>query len=479
MNKYIHLAAQSSLGRRHFPKEKEHSIRDPFERDRDRILYSKEFRRLSGKTQVFVAGFDDDLRTRLTHTLEVAQIAKTICRATGLNEILAEAIALGHDVGHTPFGHVGERALNQILNGCEPFKKINMDLPADQRGFKHNWQSVRVVCDLEKINSEYEGLNLTDFTIWGILNHSNTNYKPCEYLSEDSCTVRRGVFQCPNVKSPNPRGLGFYQRYSNRFNEQSWSIEALVVKQADEIAQRCHDIQDGLFSGILDQRECIKGIIERFHSFMEKPLKTKLRDLEKEKNRSFLTMSISQGMVNFFVTRFIKDLTINLEELTTLYKITSSDDFHAKKEQILANGIDYISSYRPPFSKPEKEFQKFLFSRIVSSFTAQRMDGKADFIIRQLMKCYLYNPQQLPDSTIIKLYRNLTGTRFYENANNSFSKIVGEVRERLTGDHRKISNTDFIFALLRTCTDYIAGMTDKYAMEQFHELYEAGSDRAL
>ena len=98
--------------------ENQHAFRTRFQRDRDRILYSKEFRRLSGKTQVFVAGFDDHVRTRLTHTLEVAQIANTILRQLGLNELLGEAIALGHDLGHTPFGHIGERTLNYILNGC-------------------------------------------------------------------------------------------------------------------------------------------------------------------------------------------------------------------------------------------------------------------------------------------------------------------------------------------------------------------------
>ncbi len=117
-------AALNEKATRHFAGEEEHSLRDKFSRDRDRILYSTEFRRLSGKTQVFVSGFDSHMRTRLTHTLEVSQIAETIARGTGLSSILCEAIALGHDVGHTPFGHAGERTLNYIMNGCDITKKI-------------------------------------------------------------------------------------------------------------------------------------------------------------------------------------------------------------------------------------------------------------------------------------------------------------------------------------------------------------------
>lgn len=151
--------------------EAEHAIRGKFERDRDRILYSKAFRRLSGKTQVFLSGKDDHIRNRLTHTLEVSQISRTISKVLGLNETLTEAIALGHDLGHTPFGHVGERTLNYIMCGCDKLRDFSECLDSEN-GFKHNWQGLRVVTDLEKSNL-YKGLNLTRYTLWGILNHSN------------------------------------------------------------------------------------------------------------------------------------------------------------------------------------------------------------------------------------------------------------------------------------------------------------------
>lgn len=131
-------------------KEDKHAFRNKFQRDRDRILYSKAFRRLSGKTQVFVAGFDDHVRTRLTHTLEVVQITKTICRKLQLNEDLGEAIALGHDIGHTPFGHMGERTLNYIMTGCDLIKGINDNMKDEYKGFKHNLQGLGLLWILKK-----------------------------------------------------------------------------------------------------------------------------------------------------------------------------------------------------------------------------------------------------------------------------------------------------------------------------------------
>ena len=174
---------------------KPHEFRNNFQRDRDRILYSKEFRRLSGKTQIFVTGFDDHMRTRLTHTLEVAQIAETIALRLKLNSMLAIAIAYGHDIGHTPFGHIGERTLNYILNGCYNNKDNNDNnkygqVKDDEKGFKHNLQGVRVATFLEELPVMEEdvsshGLNLTRYTLWGIKAHTEAKYeKPCEYWSE-------------------------------------------------------------------------------------------------------------------------------------------------------------------------------------------------------------------------------------------------------------------------------------------------------
>lgn len=179
--------------------EKEHRYRTPFMRDRDRILYSKAFRRLSGKTQIFFTSFDDHARTRLTHTLEVAQIAKTIAGQLGLDQDLAEAIALGHDLGHTPFGHVGERVLNGIMNNCSSFVTLQ---DCCEMGFKHNLQSLRVAQELER-KGEEAGLNLTNVTMFGLYAHTSADWRkknPCEYGS----VGWDGDIECslPLIKTP-------------------------------------------------------------------------------------------------------------------------------------------------------------------------------------------------------------------------------------------------------------------------------------
>lgn len=159
-------------------REKSQKYRTSFAKDRDRILYSRSFLRLRGKTQVFMLKDLDYVRTRLTHTLEVNQIAKTIASALGLNLDLTEAIAYGHDVGHTPFGHVGERTLNYIMNGCSKVLS-DSELSLGDRGFKHNLQALRLLCDLEKSADfpDCRGLNLTKYTLWGIPHHSSVKPK--------------------------------------------------------------------------------------------------------------------------------------------------------------------------------------------------------------------------------------------------------------------------------------------------------------
>ena len=173
-------------------------FRSIYDRDRDRILFSKAFRRLNGKTQIFIPRSHDYIRTRLTHSLEVNQIARTIGKGLGLNLSLIEAIALGHDVGHTPFGHAGEYELNRIMNNC--FCHSYSGFPElDQKycGFKHNYQGIRILCELEKIYDQ-KGLGLTPFTLWGILNHTSLEPKKCEFANNGECPRRKEKAICPN-----------------------------------------------------------------------------------------------------------------------------------------------------------------------------------------------------------------------------------------------------------------------------------------
>lgn len=486
--KYGMFAAKQDDTKRICEKEGEHKVRSKFERDRDRILYSKAFRRLSGKTQVFVTSFDDHVRTRLTHTLEVSQITTTICRALNFNEILGEAIAIGHDIGHTPFGHVGERTLNYIMTGCDNIKGINNNMDNEYKGFKHNWQGLRTVMELEKISRKYNGLNLTPYTLWGILNHSKKSYGKCgrEFVSngtafkkEKLCSLKQTFSECDGYDKK--FSLDFYNKYEKNIPEEAWTVEALVVRQADEIAQRHHDIEDALEANIIEKEELICKIEEYFGSWLSEGYwSADLNKIKEEENKVYYMPMISKLIVDFLTTKYIENLKEILDNLIIKYDIKSSNDFHKYKSIIKRNyefnnePLFEVFSYDESLKLKEEEFQKYLRYRILNSFLAQAMDGKSSFILRQIIKAYVSNPQQLPDKTILTLYKNYLKSDewgYYEGKKKSFKYIVGELRNKLNEDYFTKFNEEFNMILLRTICDYIAGMTDSYAIEQYNLLY--------
>ena len=219
---FTELAALDNEAKRE-KTEDDHPIRSRFQRDRDRILYSRAFRRLNGKTQVFLAAKDDHVRNRLTHTLEVNQIAQTISKELGLNLELTEAIALGNDLSHTPFGHVGERTLNHIMNGCYKIADFNDSINENNKGFKHNLQGVRVAKDLEQSK-----MNLTKEVLWGILHHSKLEYKECKKENGVLCDLKHNNTTCVN-KPLYHYNLGFYDEYIKDLDSSKfWTIEELL-----------------------------------------------------------------------------------------------------------------------------------------------------------------------------------------------------------------------------------------------------------
>ena len=232
---------------------RKHPYRSVFACDRDRVMYCSAFRRLSSKTQIFNSQTGDNLRTRLTHTLEVAQIARTIACQLGLDEELTEAIALGHDVGHTPFGHVGERTINLFSNGGDKRQKADgLAIKPAYRGFKHNLQSVRVLVEYS------ENVKFSNFMLFGVGEHSRRYWK-------------------------NPEDVVFYKPYENYCSYQNetrcvpaWSFEAYLVKWADEVAQRHHDIEDAYLQKIMSVPDIIAKL---------EPLSNGIQD--KESNRKF------------------------------------------------------------------------------------------------------------------------------------------------------------------------------------------------
>lgn len=461
-----------------FKPEKKHPKRNDYQRDRDRILYSKSFRRLSGKTQVFRTGNDDHIRTRLTHTLEVAQIARTISRELGLNEDLTEAIALGHDLGHTPFGHVGERTLNQIMNNCYNILDFNSNL--EKKGFKHNLQGARVVRELEN------DLNLTKKTIFGIMYHSSLEYKDCK----DKCNLRhknQNYKDCKNKKYE----LNFYKELIQEvITEESVSFEAFVVAKADEIAQRHHDIEDAIEFEIIENENLIKKIKELFDDYIKKEEKESYFEAYNElinnytkKNKYEFTNLFSKFIVDFLATELIKESEKNLKKYDNL---NIENILNNKKIDDAIKEICEIIEFPKELENKDKELQNFLKNRVLNSYEAQRMDGLGSYIITKLFEAYVYNPQQLNDKTIERMYKTLK--KEIENKDelkNKFDDIierdsddVGIIRNNIDILHNRTNIEDddkiddiYKEVLLRTICDYISGMTDQYAIKEHKTLY--------
>jgi len=354
--KFNNLRAPENLIRRQNEEEFDiYPYRTEFGRDRDRILYSKAFRRLKGKTQVFLSSGSDHLRTRLTHTLEVSQIARTIINNLQMNEALTEAIALGHDLGHTPFGHVGERTLNQIMNNCDQMGVFQNDMKLVDKGFKHNWQGLRVVCDLEKMYGN-KGLNLTNFTLWGILNHSGLKSKNCQFYNEDErkkCYLQRNPGNCTH--SPE-KGLefGYYSKYKQflefESGKEAWSFEGYTVALADEIAQRHHDMEDALNMGIIDRKELIDRLTDEFKDYYSGNTKNDLT-ARKLLRRLQITYDVQEFMpylskfiVNFYTNTLIETSRNNLSQFIKLNKLSTRKEFLNRYPELQINQVrDVIS----------------------------------------------------------------------------------------------------------------------------------------
>ena len=493
-NRSIFRASYSRATRTHIIEP--HPYRNAFQRDRDRILYSKEFRRLSGKTQVFVAGFDDHMRTRLTHTLEVAQLADTISRALRLDDILTEAIAYGHDVGHTPFGHVGERTLNFIMNGCTEYYGYNhaKKMGANSKGFKHNLQSIRVVTELENPYKNNSGLNLTRYTLWGIKNHTKTYYKEkdCEYYQDGKCRYKNFGTGC--VCTNGQLSVDFYNNVivvDNNSQEllvddRDWTFEALVVAYADEIAQRHHDIEDGLFAGIIDIKDLLVNIEKNFSYKLSEAEIQKLQKFRSSQKVRDVLPDISRILINLYTTHYINEMRLLFKNLVTEFKIKGNRNF----QELHGDIYHYLTSDNPKinnniigeeFIRADDSFKEYLKNIILHSELAQRMDGKATYIIRQLIKAYLTNPQQLPDSTMVSIWRNylsISGAKMINefdktsiellssNARNGVAKALKENVEDTDDKNSVIKQV-----LLRKACDHIAGMTDNFAYMQYESLY--------
>jgi len=349
--------------------EPEHPFRTCFQRDRDRILHTTAFRRLEYKTQVFITGEGDYYRTRLTHTLEVAQVGRTIARALGGNEDLIEAICLAHDLGHPPFGHAGESALHRLM--------------AEHGGFDHNRQSLRIVTDLERRYPDFPGLNLTWEVREGMVKHET------EYDVSDA-----GEYE--------PEKLGH--------------LEAQIANVADELAYTAHDLDDGLRSCLITPEQ-LHGVelwdrLQHDVSWQG----VALQELDRHQ--------IIRRLIDLQVTDIV---TTAQEELTTNH-IRS-----VEAVQRLSHNVVHFSEGLADMSR---QLKSFLYHNLYQHYRVVRMQVKAERFVEDLFRMYSENPAILP----------------------------GEVQARATH-----------VGLARTISDYIAGMTDRFALQELTKLTDPHS----
>jgi dGTPase len=367
---------ERTRGRRH--AEASPAFRTEFQRDRDRIIHSNAFRRLVYKTQVFVNHEGDLYRTRLTHSIEVAQIARTIARALRLNETLVEAICLAHDLGHTPFGHAGQDALNECMK--------------EYGGFEHNLQSLRVVDELEERYAAFPGLNLTFETREGILKHCSVN---------------------------NARQLGeLGERFLKR--EQP-SLEAQIANVADEIAYNNHDLDDGLRAELIDLKDLVQvPIFEREHR--------EVLALYPGVNGRRLVHEIVRRMINHVVTDLIQTTTSAIQRSVP----TDVDAVRARSRPLV--------SFSDAVAAEHLELKRYLRDHVYRHYRVLRMTNKAQQVVRSLFETFFARPELLP-------------TEHHQAANQM------ETASGKTGRARAVA-------------DYIAGMTDRYAIGEYERLFD-------
>jgi dGTPase len=368
---------ERSRGRRHL--EPKPAFRSEFQRDRDRIIHSNAFRRLVYKTQVFVNHEGDLYRTRITHSIEVAQIARTVALAVRLNESLTEAISLAHDLGHTPFGHAGQDALNECMR---PYG-----------GFEHNLQSLRVVDELEERYAEFRGLNLTFECREGILKH---------------CSVR-------NARELGEIGARFIERRQP-------GLEAQIANLADEIAYNNHDVDDGLRAGLIEIRDLMGVRLFRRQYDIVVGLYPGLGERR-------LVHEIVRRMINHIATDLIQATQSNLDAA----RPQSIDDVRAQSKPLAA--------LSETGREEHVELMMFLRERLYRHYKVARMTSKARRVLKELFDALFGDVNLMPPE-----HRDIA--------------VASEKEHGHEGRARAVA-------------DYIAGMTDRFAILEHSRLYDA------
>ncbi len=477
------LAQKSIHARRALGIKKPDNTRSEFERDRDRIIHSRSYRRLVDKAQVYNTDKGDHYRTRMTHTLEVNQIARNISRNLNLNEDLTEAIALGHDIGHTPFGHQGERQLSEMYlkKMNEASKKENDE--QNIKKFKHNYQSIKVLNYLEEKYEQFPGLDLTYQVYEGVLKH--TKYKLCH--SEKGCS------ECNTSCIDDYLILG-ESKYLYLEYPFPTTLEGQIIYWADEIAQAEHDLDDGLTNGNIKLDSLIKELKFSIKKISDSKLneKKQLEDLidiienhinisddnSREKDSEYIDKDdiiyseIVTSVTGFFIKKVIETSKKNIKKYKKEFLI--GEDGVVINQKVI--GFEDIKILNEEGSNNIlKTFNNLICSQVINSYEVNCFDGKAKYIIEKIFDAYYANPLQLPDNVLRRIDREIK--RFDNSWNNIRMGNNDKVKKQLdVCKGEKSTNNKEMDALkqkvfLRNIVDFIAGMTDNFAKEKFNKLY--------
>ncbi len=466
------LAQKDEQCVRVYPSDNVGKYRTEFQRDRERVVNCKAFRRLVDKAQIFGSEKGDYYRTRMTHSLEVNQIAKAIAYALRLNLDLTEAIALGHDLGHTPFGHQGERTLDEILCG-----KIEVGLEATPNmfkkrcygGFKHNYQSARILTEIEEKYKEFPGLNVSAQVVEGVLKH--TKLKPTEIALEDFL----------------PKEYREIIHISNDKLQVCSSLEGQVVAIADEIAQRGHDVDDALTSGVMTIEEFKDRLrIDKCRELFDRIDKeiSEIEALERliPDKKELIISRIVTVIVNYFIQKTIGHSMILVAANAGLNRLSFD------------NNITMVG-FPPEVKRVNDYLEKVVQKKVICNYEVARADYNASMIVQELFAKYYKNPRLLHSGTVHKIFletlnhpnREVSNSAIYlsdasiELVNQEIEEITSEklneplILEYLenkdyTRDERDIVIFEKRRILIRAITDYIAGMTDGYALEEYDKL---------
>ena len=451
-----YLAQRNEYCRRQYNLQEPTDYRSEYQRDYERVVHSKAFRRMVDKAQVFSAVKGDYYRTRMTHSQIVAQIGRAIAGGLGLNLCLTEAIALGHDIGHTPYGHQGERTLDDILRGNGYDIIVNRDLlyPEAEEGFKHNYQSVRVATVLEESYPQIRGLDLSFQTLEGMLKHTK--------LRRDSFSLKSFV-DCVETD------LHFDEDFCS-------TLEGQVVAIADEIAQRGHDLDDALSSGAIAYDELERYFELRKMKQLADILQNTSDEMDTAKREGIWQIDEDElkrtRIVSAILAYFVEDV-IN-HSLSEMEKY-SEEEFEANGHIVTRAIITFSSEAKVLNSYLET----IISNRVINNPEVSLFDSNAATIVSGLFKAYYNNPRLLHSGTKHRMFldmrnvsANVVDFEFgnHEIIHEELSLITKQDLNDLKSVEESREYKEKRKILVRSICDYISGMTDTYATNEYNKI---------